>query len=248
MSRAVDRKQARATGRRPHVTTGKRESISKTLSEIEPTPITSFLRRDWTTAVPGVIVVAIVSLLGLVFTWSYLWIFVIAAAAAGVATDVALSRLRHAMRIRDSRVPHAPLPEPPNFEVEERARVWRSLFADRAITSLVLFSFGTCVVSVTPDDHPADTAKKLLDEFGHPVAGTRSADGLVYRLPNDEFVIGGGHPNIFTFVSSDMVPTDRANPMRDHAVWLLGRTLRDLDAFALDVISVVTSRDGETTA
>ena len=218
-----------------------------TLSATEPTRILSMLKRDWTTAVPGVVVATIVILLGLVFSWSYLWAFVIAAGVAGVVTDVALSRLRHAMRTRDARVLHAPLPDPPTFDVESRVRMWRSLFADQASASLVLFSFGTCVVLVTPAEDPAGEAKKLLEQYGHPVAGTPSADALVYRLPNDEFVITGGHQNIFTFVSADMVPAGVGSPMRDHAVALLGRDLRDLDAFALDVISVVTTGGGRTT-
>jgi hypothetical protein len=171
------------------------------LSEIKPVPFLSALQRDWTVAVPGFSVSAVIFLPALVFAWPYLWAFAVFAIAAGIAADQGLALLRHRWRVQAATTLRAPLPDPPRFDVEARSGLWRSLLADRSFTSLVLFSFGTCVILGGHSDDAVGDAKRLLQQNGHPVAGTPSADVMIYALPSGDFVVGGHDPSVLTFVS-----------------------------------------------
>ena len=211
------------------------------LSELQPTQRMSVIQTDWRVAVPSFVVAAVIVFAGLLFAWSYLWAFVIAAVVAAFVTHQAWSRLRYSWRIRAARLPPKSLPDAPVFDVEARTLLWRSLFADRPIITLVLFSYGTCVVSTRRSGDPVGDARELLDRFGHPLAGTPSADMLIYPLPTGDFVIGGGHPDIYTLVPRDAFPDGLETGTRTSTAALLGRAIRDLDAFALNVVRSVTA-------
>lgn len=207
-----------------------------TLSQLTPTPLTSAIRRDWRASAPALIVGSIAIVLSLLLIRDYLWIGVVLAVAIGLAVDQWFIRLRHKRRILNARRRPTRLPDPVPFDVDARLAVLRALFADRPSVSLVLFSFGSFVALDAGQPNAAETAKQLVGEFGFPVAGTPTADTLTYRLPSGDFVVGGCHPSIFTFVPGEAVsgnvPADRAAM----AAAMLGRDLRHWDAFALRVV------------
>src|SRR5690606_17179163 len=127
-------------------------------------------------------------------------------------------------------------PEPPRTDVVNRVRRWAELLDSDQIRSFVLFSYGTCVVSVDDGSDPVADAKRLLSEFGPAIPGTPSADMFVYTLPDTgDFVVGGHHPNILTFVPLDLLPSGIPAEELSTVAAYFGRDLRVLDAFALDV-------------
>ncbi|MEO6436817.1 MAG: hypothetical protein ABIP55_13795, partial [Tepidisphaeraceae bacterium] len=65
---------------------GQQKVVSMTLSQITPVPMSSALRRDWSVAVPGILVAAFVALPAFAFGWPYRWAFIVAAVAAAIAT------------------------------------------------------------------------------------------------------------------------------------------------------------------
>jgi hypothetical protein len=212
-----------------------------TLSQLTPTLLTSATSRDWRASVPAFIAGGIVLVLGLLITRDYLWVSVILAVAIGFAVDQWFIRLRHKWRIQDARRRPQRLPDPVPFDVDARVAMLRSLFADRPPISLVLFSFGSFVALDVGQPDVIGMAKQLIGQFGIPVAGTPTADTMTYKLPSGDFVIGGCHPSIFTFVPSDAIPSNMAPDRALMAAALLGRDLRHLDAFALEVVHADTA-------
>jgi hypothetical protein len=139
-------------------------------------------------------------------------------------------------RTADSRRRPETLPDPIPFDIDARVATLRSLFADRPAVTLVLFSFGSFVAEDANRPDTTGIAKQLVGEFGFPVAGTPTADTLTYTLPSGDFVVGGCHPSIFTFVPREAIPSEMAPPQAAMAAAMLGRDLRRLDAFALQVV------------
>ncbi|MCE9548090.1 MAG: hypothetical protein K8T25_21665 [Planctomycetia bacterium] len=208
------------------------------LDEITPHRISSVLQPNWTAQVPSWIVAAAILLPALLLRWPYTWLFIAIAVVAAVATDFGMSKLRHHLRIRNAMTPPRTLPDPPLWDVAQRVKLWTEVLGNKAaVRSFVLFAHGTCVVSVDDDAEPAPQAKSLLKAFGHSIPGTPSADMLVYALPDTcDFVIGGHHPNILTFVSRDTFSSDVATEQLRTLAGFWGRELRVLDTFTLNVI------------
>lgn len=162
-----------------------------------------------TAEIPSWIVATAILLPALIFHWPYRWLFIALAIAGFVATDAGMSKVRSHLRIKDAMTPPRHFPDPPESDVARRAGRWMEILCNSAIRPIALFSFGTCVVSVDDNDDPAARARELLQAFGHAIPGTRSGDMLVYVLPDTgDFVIGGHHPSILTFVSRDKSATD----------------------------------------
>jgi len=184
------------------------------LQDIKPVPISSVLQQTWQADVPGYVVTAAIALPSVLLQWNYAWVYLVVGVAAGLAANFGMARWRQQRRIQDATTPPAVFPEPIKFDVESRAALWNKLFLGSPVKSFVMFSYGTCVVSIDEHTDPIDEAKKLLTAYGHAVAGTPSADMLVYVLPDtQDFVIGGHHPNILTFVPREIFPTE--HPVKD---------------------------------
>lgn len=207
-----------------------------TFSQLTPTPLTSAISRDWRASVPAFIAAGAALLLALLLIREYVWIGAVLAVVIGFAVDQWVIRLRHKWRIQDARRKPQRLPTPVPFDVDARVALLRSLFADRPFTSLVLFSFGSFVVLDAGERDAIGVAKHLVGEFGFPVAGTRTADTLTYKLPSGDYVVGGCHPSIFTFVPGEAMPGNTPPDRATMAAAMLGRDLRHLDAFALEVV------------
>lgn len=207
------------------------------LDEITPYPVYSVLSQGWKAEIPGCIVGGAVLLPAVILQWPYLWLFIVVAVLAAGATDFLMSNLRRRWRAQEAMTPPQVLPEPPVTEVVSRARRWAEILGVDQIRSFVLFSYGTCIVSVDEVADPVADAKNLLKEFGHAIPGTPSADMFVYTLPDTgDFVVGGQHPYILTFVPRDMFGAEAAADELCTAAAFCGRDLRVLDTFALDAV------------
>ena len=207
-----------------------------TLDEITPHPISSVLQRNWKAEIPAFIVGGAIILPPLILEWPYTWVFVAIAVLACVATDVGMSKLRHHLRIKDATTPPPTFPDPPEIDVDQRSKQWAELLGNGEMRSFVLFSYGTCVV-IADDGDPAALAEALLQQYGHSIPGTPSGDMLVYTLPDTgDFIIGGYHPNILTFVPRDTLPPDASSEELRTMAGFCGRDLRVLDTFALNVV------------
>ncbi len=211
-----------------------------TLTDIKPNSITSVLQRNWRADAPPWIAIGLVALPPLFLLSSPLrFLFLGLGVAAGVATEIALSRLRQRWRIQEAMTPPLDPPEPAAFDPVRRAEEWQELTADPGVRSLVLFSYGTCVVIVEESGDPTELAKLLLSQYGHAVPGTPSADMLVYALPESgDFVIGCHHPNILTHVPRSLADTGTANGRIGIRAAYLGRDFRRLDTFVRQVVHV----------
>jgi hypothetical protein len=206
------------------------------LSELSPESIGSVLQRNWTADAPPAIAAGVVALTAFVLGGRPLWLWVVVAVIVAIACDVGLSRLRQHLREVDARTPPRALPDRPAVDLSDRVRRWHELLSDDAVRAFVLFSYGTCVALVEEFEDPAAVARELLRQFGPAVAGTPSADMRLYTLPETgDFVVGGYHPNLLTYVPRQAV-ADAASP--DLAAAFGGRDLRVLDSFALEIIAV----------
>lgn len=216
------------------------EASAVVLRDIEPDPISSTLRRNWWADAPPWIVGGIVAGPALFLSAPLQYIVLGIGAAVGIGTDVALSLLRAKWRISAAKTPPTEYPAPIEFDRLQRADVWQSLTADPAIRALVLFSYGTCVVSVDDVEDPVANAREILSNCGHSIPGTPSADMFVYNLPDSgDFVVGCYHPNILTYVSRDVFDSNATADDVLTAAAFLGREFRCLDTFAQDVVHVV---------
>ena len=210
------------------------------LNEIEPVPITSMLQRNWGADAPPFIAGILVAAPAFVLSPPLKYVVLVSAVLTGVGIDFALSRLRQKWRIADATTPPSEFPEPIKFDPAQRADLWRYLTEEPEVRSLVLFSYGTCVVSTDDSADPTIDAKKLISEFGHPIPGTSSADTLVYDLPDSgDFVVRGTHPNILTHVRRVLIAPNIPDEQLHAAASWIGRDFLSLDAFSQKVVSVV---------
>ncbi len=207
------------------------------LAEIKPIPHSSVLHRNWKADAPCWIIGGIIGLPAVfIDSWGR-WLFVVLAVVAAMATDFGLSRLRQKWRVQDALTPPPTFPPPPTIDVADRAAKWDELFDGTPVRSIVMFSYGTCVVSIDEVDNPEQDAKTVLKTYGHSIPGTPSAYMLIYPLgESGDFVIGYHHPNILTFVSREEFPSDSPLESRQTSAAYLGRIFRVLDTFSLDVI------------
>jgi hypothetical protein len=112
---------------------------------------------------------------------------------------------------------------------------WRRIIiGDRK--SWVLFRHGTCVILMQPDSDLRSQAVELLREWGPVHAGSPAGDFSTVRLTEHPgWVVTCHHKDILTYVAPEEMPSDQRN---DLAIGLFGRSKRDQDAAALDVIHV----------
>jgi hypothetical protein len=171
-----------------------------TLTELKPTSLTSVIDRDWRASLPAYVVAIAVIVPAIFCPRPYNWFLIAVAALAWVLTNRWLINFRHSRRVKESRRPPEKLPDAPPYDPNQRMSTLRALFADRAVSSYVLFSFGTFVTVSGRSDDPIAEAKSILDRYGHAIAGTPTADTLTYELLTGDFVVGGHHPSIFTFI------------------------------------------------
>lgn len=114
------------------------------------------------------------------------------------------------------------------------AATWKQILEGNPPKPWVVFRHGTCVILNEPVTDPVAEAKQLLKKWGPYVAGTSSGDMLIYTLRNDlGFVVGGGHPNIFSFVDSEICLGGQTSSCLPG---LVGRYIRDLDAKELIIV------------
>jgi hypothetical protein len=216
-----------------------------TLTELKPTSLTSVMDRDWRASLPAYVAAIPVIAAALFCPRPYNWLLIVVAVFTWVITDRWLISFRHSRRVKESRRPPEKLPDAPPYDPNERMSMLRALFADQDISSYVLFSYGTFVALSARADDPIAEAKSILDRHGHPIAGTPTADTLTYELPTGDFVIGGRHPSIFTFIPREAFRSDARESIGSsraaNAAAMYGRDLRDLDAFALDVVHSETA-------
>ena len=135
--------------------------------------------------------------------------------------------------------PPQPVPEPPPVEMPPvpdamvLTAQWRRILERQNLSAWVLFSYGTCVIFQSAVEDPRTEAINLLRTFGPVSIGTPAADMLVYTLKNNgDYVVGGHHPQIFTFVNSVFGLGGSTLP------GTIGRRLRHTDAHVLNVIHV----------
>lgn len=211
------------------------------LAEIEPKPISSALQRNLGADAPPLIAGGLVALPALFLSSPLNYLFIALGIATGIATEIVLSRLREKWRISIATTPPVYYPEPVEFDPIRRAEDWQNLTADPAVRSLVLFSYGTCVVITDETDDPAELAKQILSQYGHAVPGTSSADMLVYGLPQSgDFVIGCHHPNLLTYVPRSLFDPAATDDQLRMPAACLGRDFRCLDTFAQQTVHVKT--------
>lgn len=209
------------------------------LQDIEPVPISSMLQRNWQADAPPWVIGALVATPALFLSGPVQYVIPALGVVAGVAADIALSRLRQKWRIQEATTPPSEFPSPVEFDPSDRALIWQALTADPSVRSLVQFSYGTCVVSVDDVDDPIANAKQLLSEYGHAIPGTPSADMLVYTLPETgDFVVGCYHPNILTYIPRELFVRDASTDEIQTPVAYLGRDFRCLDTFAQESVHV----------
>jgi hypothetical protein len=216
-----------------------------TLSELKPTSLTSAIDRDWRASLPAHVVAIAILVAAFLCPRPYNWLLTALAALAWVITDRWLINFQYSRRVKESRRPPEKLAAAPPYDPRQRMITLRALFADRAINSYVLFSFGTFVTLSARSDDPIAEAKSILDRYGHPIAGTPAADTITYELPTGDFVVGGHHPSIFTFIPKEAFRMDVRESIGSrraaNAAAIYGLDLRDLDSFALSVVHSETA-------
>jgi hypothetical protein len=120
---------------------------------------------------------------------------------------------------------------------EDLIQTWSTLLGDTR-DCWVVFEHGTCVVLVQPEADIHAQAVALLRQWGPVHAGSPAGDFSVVRLDDvPGVVVTCHHRDILTYVEEDS--DARAG---DFAVGLLGRSRRDDDARALNVIHVEDRR------
>lgn len=117
-------------------------------------------------------------------------------------------------------------------------QIYKKIIVDSS-TSWVLFKNGTCVMLLNPEEDVHTQAIKILKEHGSVVAGTPSGDFEVTKIPViDGWVITGDYPGIMIYVSSQ--EADKKNS--DFEIGMTGRTKRENDAKALEVVHIEDKR------
>ena len=103
----------------------------------------------------------------------------------------------------------------------------------------VLFSNGTCVILMEPEDDLEAQAIELMREWGPVHVGSPAGDFNTITLPDDPgWVVTCHHNDILTYVAPDELDEDPDDVM----VGLLGRSKRDQDSEDLQVIHVEDNR------
>jgi hypothetical protein len=119
---------------------------------------------------------------------------------------------------------------------------WRRIITGEN-KSWVMFSNGTCVILMQPEEDLTRQAVELMKIYGPVHPGSSSGDFSIVNLDDDPgWVVTGHHPDILNYVARDEV----ADPNGDLVIGLLGRSKRDQDATELAVIHLEDNR-GVTT-
>ena len=107
--------------------------------------------------------------------------------------------------------------------------------------SWVLFEHGTCVILMQPEPDLAAQAIQIMKEWGPVHGGSPAGDfGVMSLRDYPGWVVTCHHPDMLTYVS----PEEVAEPEpRDVTVGLLGRSKRDQDGQAPQVIHVEDRRN-----
>ena len=211
------------------------------MADIEPEQIASLKQeRELPIWVMAIVTLPILFAVDYFRIADWLSVYVLVpAAAVGVAAAIWLNCYRDKRQYRRETSAPAEFPDPPEFDPDERAERWKKLIDVRQIQSFVLFSFGTCVVSVDPPDDPVGDAKRLLEKYGPSVTGTPSADTLIYELPDSlDIVVGGHHPNILAYVPTELMPDGPRSFAIKTTIGYIGRNMRVFDTFAPKVVHV----------
>ncbi|MEZ6130057.1 MAG: hypothetical protein R3C59_15340 [Planctomycetaceae bacterium] len=214
------------------------------LADIEPKQISSLKQeRDlpiWVMALVTAPILLAVNYFGIA-DWLNLFVL-FPAVAIGVGAAAWLNRYRDQRQYARETSPPVQFPDPPQFDPVERADRWKQLIDITQIQSFVLFSFGTCVISVDTPVDPAADAIRLLEQYGPAITGTPSADMLIYFLPDcPDVVVGGYHPNILAYVPAELLPDGPPSFALETTIGYTGRNMRVFDTFAPKVVHVYTA-------
>ena len=120
------------------------------------------------------------------------------------------------------------------------AEAWRRIvIGDKK--SWVLFRHGTCVILMKPEQDLRAQAIELMREWGPVHAGSPAGDFSVVTLTEyPGWVVTGHHNDILTYVAPEEMEADKRSNL---AIGLFGRSKRDRDASALQVIHVEDKRN-----
>jgi len=126
-----------------------------------------------------------------------------------------------------------------NVTPAEWAALWRRVIVG-AGKSWIAFGHGTCVIVMRPRPGDlAEQARALLAEWGPVHVGSPAGDFGVIKLESKPgWVVTGHHPDVLTYVAPDEVGASAS----DLVVGICGRSKRDQDARALDVVHVEDQR------
>lgn len=118
---------------------------------------------------------------------------------------------------------------------------WREIIQGSE-KSWVLFRNGTCVIFGGPEGDLVAQATELMKEWGPVYVGTPAADFDVIDLaPVPGWLVTCHHQDILTYVSPGEMMSGEPN---DLMVGLLGRSKRDRDAQALEIVHIEDKRAG----
>ena len=105
--------------------------------------------------------------------------------------------------------------------------------------SWVLFQHGTCVILTQPEPDLAAQATEIMREWGPVHAGSSAGDFSTITLSDyPGWVVTGHHPDMLNYVS----PDDVGEEAEDLAVGLAGRSVRNQDGEAPQVVHIEDKR------
>lgn len=117
--------------------------------------------------------------------------------------------------------------------------IWRSIIIGDQ-KSWVLFSNGTCVILMEPEDNLSSQALALLKEWGPVHVGSSAGDFSTIDLTGASgWVVTSHHNDILTYVGPEEI--EQPEPS-DLIVGLHGRSKRDQDAHELKIIHIEDKR------
>ncbi len=158
-----------------------------------------------------------------------LWAILIVAIIVGVLTEFYF--MKRLLAPKPAAVKELP-PAPSDKEIEHTIHKWREILTSVSMP-WVVFEYGTCVMVREPSLDVAAQATGLLQQWGSVVAATPSGDMEIITLQDGEYVIGGHHADIWTYVECPVT-----GGMRLAAIGILGRSMRDADAHRLKIVHV----------
>jgi len=210
-----------------------------TLSTIKPIPIHSVVERNRLGNIVGWLVAALILLPVFVYKLNHRWLWVVVTCIGAVGAEIGIRKLQDHLRAKAAKTPPQVFPPPlSESQVAALTALLPQLFVGSPVVALVLFSYGTFVVLVDLDFDFIEKAKELLSACGPTAAGTPSGDMLVFRLESGDFLIGGHHPNMLTFVSRSALADTLSADRLDVAAAYYGRDRRVFDAFSQSVVHV----------